>query len=79
MQSGEKTKGEAKMKTGNIYLVTYKQYKNDTAPMSVKVFAHDQKECELKINDSCLLAHTDFFANNDGYIVSIEEIETGII
>lgn len=67
------------MKTGNIYLVTYKQYKNDVIPLTVKVFAFDKIECELKIDEAGLIKYTDSFANNSGYIISIKIVESGIL
>lgn len=67
------------MKIGNLYLVTYKQYKNDSEPKKIKVFAYDKIDCELKMDESGLLAHTGLFANNDGRIISVKILESGIL
>lgn len=70
---------ETAMKTGNIYLVTYKEYKNDDFTRQIKVFASDKTECTLKIDESGLICYTDCYANNSGFIVSIETLESGIL
>ena len=67
------------MKKGNIYLVTYKEYRNDPGTFQVKVFARDSVECELKIKKAGLIHYTDIFANNSGYIDSIELIESDVL
>ena len=68
------------MKLGNIYLVRYKQYYNDTEFMEVKVFAHTSKECEEKVKESGLIYRPiNAYSPNMGYIDSIKLVESEIL
>lgn len=67
------------MEYGNLYLVSYYQYRNDLLPFTVKVFAHNEEECRQKVHDSGLIHYTDNYSSNSGYIDYVTVLEKNII
>ena len=68
------------MNFGKLYLVTYKQYYNDCDFLQVKVFAHNQRDCEAKVKESGLIFKPiNPYSPNMGYIKSIEVIDSDIL
>lgn len=64
---------------GNLYRVTYKQYKDDDGVFIVMVCAKDEKTANSKVMHSGLICFTDRYTDNSGYIVNIESLNIPVI
>lgn len=62
----------------NLYEVVYHEYKNDDTAQSVIVAAEDEEKARAKVKKE-LCQVTNFFANNDGYVVCSRDLNQRIL